>query len=343
MTLLCKMVQHIRTQIKQLIKDLKKIMKGGGDAYGTASLIVDDKISCDYEWTSRFFNPQMKMLTKIITDKTIYDKELENAKYIDEQIGDKENLLFPMTACGGIPVDIKIREILQRYKQMDVTKESFNKNAEVVYILQIENGGESLEKINASGELATYNDNHLISIIDDIIGGIKYLHSKNMPHGDISPVNITIRKDTDRPRAYIIDLGEANSKSKNNSKVLSDAKNAINCVHLIAQNLKTDNPMKVGLSQIRESLSIEALVGKLTELYRSTQTDEDIERAFNERFNQGAQADEGTPPGSPDRQGTPPPGQFDSPLPSGRKLLNSFDSPSPSKKSRTSGGKKNKK
>jgi serine/threonine protein kinase len=334
------MVQRVRIQIKQLIKDLKKIMKGGGDAYGTASLIVDDKIPCDYEWSSRFYNSQMKMLTKIITDKAIYDKELENAKYIDERIGDKENLLFPMTACGGIPVNTNIREILQRYRQVDVTKESFNKNAEIIYILQIENGGESLEKLNSSGELATYNDNHLISIIDDIIGGIKHLHSKNMPHGDISPVNITIRKDTDRPRAYIIDLGEANSKSKNDSKVLSDAKNAINCVHLIAQNLKTDNPMKVGLSQIRESLSIEALVGKLTELYRSTQTDEDIERAFNERFNQGAaQEDSGTPPGSPERQGTPPPAQFDSPPPA-RDL---FGNPSPPKKRRQEGGKKNKK
>jgi len=296
------MVKNIRIQIKDLIKNLKKVMKGGNDAYGSTSLIIEDEIPCEYEWTSQFYNPKMKMLTKIITEKTIYDKELENAKYIDERIGNKENLLFPMKACSGISVDENLRKILQRYNHKDVKKGvEFDKNATTIYILQIENGGESLEKLNENGQLRTFNDNELISIIDDIVGGIKHLHSKAMPHGDISPENITIRRDIDRPRAYIIDLGEANNKATYDSKVLFDAKNAINCVHLIAQNLSGNNPMKNGLTNIRETLNIEALIGELTKLHQSTKSDEEIEREFRERFGPGMvnYDDQGTPPSSP--------------------------------------------
>jgi hypothetical protein len=294
------MVKNVRAQIKDLIRDLKRVMKGGnGDAYGTYSCITADEIECSIpEWRSNFKITSDKMLTKIITRKDIYKKELENAQFMDEVFkNDSANLLFPIEA-GSLPVDEKIRAILQNCKnkeQIHRGEQAFDKNATIIYILKIENGGESLEKLNDTGELQSYSDKDLFNIMDDITNGVKHLHSKNISHGDINPLNITIRNDNGHPKAYIIDFGES---IKNTRDFLTDVRNTIDCIKLIASHIKNDT-IRDNIRRISPVSTFDRLINTLNEL----NADEDPEARFRELLARGIPfADNPTsPPGSPVR------------------------------------------
>jgi len=292
----------MKTQIKQLIKDLKKVMKGGsargGNAHGTYSCITSESIQCSTpEWRSNFKQASVGMLTKIITRKDIYEKELENAQFMDEIFrDDSANLLFPIEACS-FPVDDTIRNILQNCKNREEIhrgEQAFDKNANTVYILKIENGGETLEELNKNGALQRYTDKELFDIMDDITASVKHLHSKNISHGDINPLNITIRNNNGHPRAFIIDFGES---VKNTRDFLSDARNTIDSIKLIASHIKNDS-IRENIRRISPVSTFDKLINTLNEL-----NEDDNEAGFQELLARGPQlvGEPSSPPGSPVR------------------------------------------
>ena len=55
-------------------------------------------------------------------------------------------------------------------------------------------GGEFFNKLK---EVGKYNETYARKIIQNLLGALGYIHSKNIMHRDIKPENLILRSDTD--------------------------------------------------------------------------------------------------------------------------------------------------
>jgi serine/threonine protein kinase len=131
--------------------------------------------------------------------------------------------------------------------------------------------------------------------MDDITSSIRLLHSKNISHGDINPLNITIHNHNGRHRAFIIDFGET---KKNTRDFFTDAENTINCIKIIGRYIKNDS-IRENIQRISIKSTFDKLINTLNELNE----DDDPEAGLRELLARGAPlvGEPSSPPGSPVR------------------------------------------
>ena len=350
----------IDKEILHLINSLKKFnmhktksntkFKGGNGDYSCISM---ESIHCETnEWKSKYLNNSIPLITKIITRKDIFDRELAIAKYIDNNFTYDSKLLYALQACILPSSDKRIQSILEKCtnvgkmhkgRDMETAQLTFDKNAETVYLLQIEHGGITLENFMNSYEIGSIDDDILYNIIKDILNIINDLHIKNIAHKDIKKhSNITLKDINGTYKVGIIDFGEAKLHATTADK-MTDIEDSLEIIKNISGKMQ-NNEFKRKLTNLKIKDLISTLIYNFTKIYdefKGVEMTEDEKVAeLGRRAAEFAQ--ENPYMGSPERQGIQPPAlaHFDSPPP-GKNLLNNFDSPPSSKKPRQSGNKKN--
>lgn len=350
----------IDKDILHLINSLKKFnmhkiksntkFKGGNGDYSCISM---EPIHCETnEWKSKYLNDSIPLITKIITRKDIFDRELAIAKYIDNNFIYDSKLLYALEACILPSSDKRIQSILEKCtnvgkmhkgKDMETAQLTFDRNATTAYLFQIEHGGVTLENFMNSYEIGDLDDDILYNIIKDILNIINELHSKNIAHKDIKKhSNITLKEINGRYKVGIIDFGEATLDATLLDKKV-DIEDSLEIIQNIAGKMQ-NTEFKRKLTNLKIKDIISTLIYNLTKAYDQFKGVEMTEEEKLAELARRAEefAHENPYMGSPEKQGIPPPAlpQFDSPPPSGRNLLNSFDSPPSSKKPRQGGNKK---
>ena len=316
--------------VLKLIKTLKEFnmhktksntkLKGGN--HGNYSCISMEPIVCDSKdsiWKSKYLNSSIQLISKIITRRDIFEKELAIAQYIDNKLRYDSTLLYALEACSLPSSDERVAAVLQncknegemhkgknmKGKDMEVAQLTFDKTASTVYLFQIEYGGITLDNFLKSYTIGSLSDDDLYDIIKQILNIINNLHSYNIVYADLNNHgNITLKQVDDKYKVGIIDFGEA----RLNATTLDKKKDIEDCLEIIRfiASLMQERSFKSKLNSFDIEDRIDTLIGNLTEFYDkykgATMTQEELE-ANLARLVQGQQVVIGTPPGTP--VGTP--------------------------------------
>jgi serine/threonine protein kinase len=320
--------------VLKLIKTLKKFnmhktasntkLKGGN--HGNYSCISMTPIQCDSKdiiWKSKYLNDSMQLITKIITRKDIFEKELAIAQYIDNNLAYDSTLLYALEACSLPSSDERVIAVLQNCKNegemhkgkdmkgqdMDAAQLTFDKTASTVYLFQIEYGGITLDNFIKTYTSGSVSDDILYDIIKQILNIINDLHSYNIVYADLNNHNnITLKPIDDTYKVSIIDFGEARLNANPIDKK-KDIEDSLEIIQFIA-SLMQESTFKNKLKNFKIESRIDTLITNLTNFYDqykgTTMTDAELE-ANLARLIQGQQVVTGTPTSTPTGtpQGTP--------------------------------------
>jgi serine/threonine protein kinase len=140
-----------------------------------------------------------RMVTKVMKDKSAYDKDIETAKALVAIDPTQEYLLYPLKFC-----EAQLNEQLTKACKLTL--------GNTIYLTEMQYGGVSLEQLSKQGKQFTVEQSK--KIYNDIKNGLYKLHANKRSHGDLHHGNVLVREDADGVRAFLIDFGKADIINK---------------------------------------------------------------------------------------------------------------------------------
>ncbi len=217
-------------------------MKKKGGAAGTKSIILDGNVLQNYNinsetsWSSTFIPIEgTQIVSKIISNKTNYVKELQNAKLAEKIDPIQRYLLYPYAVYEiTLPENHPLRNNIKEEKNKHTMQIDVNPNSQIFYVFLIVYGGKTLSQL--SENISFENAKRMIG---DLVYGLSYLHDSRFSHGDMHQFNIVYSL-TPSPRLYIIDFGLTKSESTQLDRQ-KDVENLPELIKFILSNLKDND------------------------------------------------------------------------------------------------------
>lgn len=174
----------------------------------TGVLIKGDALvrtdNAELYWMTKAFRPSRNtsLVSKVMTDKNLFRDEKEKAEALEKIDPSQNYFLYPFEAFV-MPADNQLLASAKAYAQ--VPKLNLNPNADIMFVLVMQDGGLSVDQHNENGQ--RLDGNQVENIIRDLHQGLEELHKKGYIHGDAHVHNAVITLHP-RPRAYWIDFGK---------------------------------------------------------------------------------------------------------------------------------------
>lgn len=202
------------------------------DAGTTSALLDGDLASSHYPhakptWKLKFKLPEgARIVTKVMTDKSLFEKEIETARILSNVDPEQMYCLYPFAAYE-VPADKDVIIGAKAFKHLE--KQKLSIDAQEMYLLIMQYGGESIDKMKANGIRLT--DEQAKRIIADLMYGLSSIHNLGHVHRDVHIHNAVMTYNP--PRAYWIDFGMLHKSSQKANDVALDADGLVSIIRTV--------------------------------------------------------------------------------------------------------------